>query len=100
MTEYKQLLVSVLLKKAKGFAYKEKTEEYNVVDGQKILVKSRVVTKRALPDLNAIRVLLESDSGNLNVADMTDEQLRAEKLRLIALLKNADTEFDDGRQIE
>ncbi len=71
-----------------------------MVDGQKILVKSRVVTKRALPDLNAIRVLLESDSGNLNVADMTDEQLRAEKLRLIALLKNADTEFDDGRQIE
>lgn len=91
----KQLLVSVLLKKAKGYSYKEKTDEYNVVEGKKTLVKSRVVTKRALPDLSAIRALLELDDDTLNVADMTDEQLRAEKLRLIALLNEAESETSE-----
>lgn len=85
----KQLLVSVLLKKAKGYSYKEKTDEYNVVEGKKVLIKSRVVTKRALPDLSAIKVLLELDDGTVNFADMTDEQLRAEKLRLISLLNDS-----------
>ena len=39
--DYKTLLVSVLLKKAKGYLYREKTDEYNVVDGKKQLVKAR-----------------------------------------------------------
>lgn len=85
--DYKSLLTAILLKKAKGYIYREKTDEYNVVDGEKQLVKSKVVTKRMQPDVTAVKILLQLDVGGLNVGDMTDEQLRAEKLRLIALLE-------------
>ena len=84
----KQLLIKILLKKAKGYAYHEKTDEYNVVDGKKQLVKSKVVTKRVQPDVNAIKALITlSDAGD-DVTQMTDEQLQVEKLRLLNLLNS------------
>lgn len=88
--DYKALLTSILLKKAKGYLYREKTDEYNVVDGEKQLVKSKVVTKRMQPDVSAVKLLLQLDVG-CDLSELSDEQLRAEKLRLIALL-------DDGEQ--
>ena len=84
----KQLLIKILLKKAKGYAYHEKTDEYNVVEGKKQLVKSKVVTKRVQPDVNAIKALITlTDTGD-DVTQMTDEQLQVEKLRLIKLLSD------------
>ena len=81
----KELLTKILLKKAKGYAYREKTDEYVVVDGKKQLVKSKVVTKRVQPDVNAIKALITLND-DLDVTKMTDEQLQVEKLRLIRLL--------------
>ena len=81
----KDLLTKILLKKAKGYAYREKTDEYVVVDGKKQLVKSKVVTKRVQPDVNAIKVLITL-TEETDVTKMTDEQLQVEKLRLIRLL--------------
>lgn len=86
MTDSKQLLTKILLKKAKGYAYREKTDEYVVVDGKKQLVKSKVVTKRVQPDVNAIKALITLTEDNTDVTKMTDEQLQVEKLRLIRLL--------------
>ena len=84
----KQLLIKILLKKAKGYAYHEKTDEYNVVEGKKQLVKSKVVTKRVQPDVNAIKALITlTDTGD-DVTQMTDEQLQVEKLRLLNLLNS------------
>ena len=88
MKDEKQLLTQILLKKAKGYAYHEKTDEYNVVDGKRLLVKSKVVTKRVQPDVNAIKALITlSDAGD-DVTQMTDEQLQVEKLRLLNLLNS------------
>ena len=88
MTDEKQLLVKILLKKAKGYAYREKTDEYVVVEGKKQLVKSKVVTKRVQPDVSAIKTLIAlSDAGD-DVTQMTDEQLQVEKLRLLKLLND------------
>lgn len=87
--DYKALLTSILLKKAKGYLYSEKTDEYNVVDGEKQLVKSKVVTKRMQPDVSAVKILLQMDVG-CDLSELSDEQLRAEKLRLIALLDNGE----------
>lgn len=90
---FKDLLVRVLLKKAKGFLVKEKTDEYVVnADGDKKLVKSKVVTKRAPPDVTACKILLEMDNGELNYVDMTDEQLKAEKARLLNLLAECESD--------
>ena len=84
----KQLLVKILLKKAKGYAYHEKTDEYNVVEGKKQLVKSKVVTKRVQPDVNAIKALITLTDASDDVTQMTDEQLQVEKLRLLNLLNS------------
>ena len=84
----KQLLIKILLKKAKGYAYHEKTDEYNVVEGKKQLVKSKVVTKRVQPDVNAIKALITLTDATDDVTQMTDEQLQVEKLRLINLLNS------------
>ena len=90
----KELLTKILLKKAKGYAYREKTDEYVVVEGKKQLVKSKVVTKRVHPDVNAIKALITLTEDNADVTKMTDEQLQVEKLRLIRLL-NA---YEEGKQ--
>lgn len=83
--EFKDLLVRALLKKAKGYIVKEKTDEYIVEDGCKKLVKSKTVTKRAPPDVSACKALLQLDLCD-DYTRFTDEQLREEKLRLIRLL--------------
>ena len=90
MKNYKDLLIKILIKKAKGYSYKEKTEEYNVVDGKPQLTKRKVTTKRVLPDVNAVKALLTLDEQQTDVCDMTDEQLQVEKLRLIRLLNICD----------
>ena len=90
----KDLLIKILLKKAKGYAYREKTDEYVVTEGKKQLVKSKVVTKRIQPDVNAIKALLTLTDSETDVTKMTDEQLQVEKLRLIRLLN----EYESGQQ--
>lgn len=100
MTEnVKDLLTRILLKKAKGYLVREKTDEY-VVDneGERKLTKSKVVTKRAPPDVSACKVLLELDVTSADYADMSDEQLRAERARLLQLLDESDSSADESRQ--
>ena len=89
----KDLLIRILLKKAKGYLIKETTDEYVVdEDGDKKLVKSKVVTKRAAPDVTACKILLEADVADVDFADMSDEQLQAERDRLIRLLADENVE--------
>lgn len=88
--DYKELLSKILLKRAKGYAYREKTEEFNVVDGKAVLSKKKVVTKRTHPDVAAVKALLQISENELDVSQMTDEQLQVEKLRLLQLLNACD----------
>lgn len=53
MQNYKDLLVKILLKKAKGYLSREKTEEFVFTDGQKVAVKQRITTKQVPPDVSA-----------------------------------------------
>ena len=96
-TDYKKLMEEVLLRKAKGYSFEEKTEEFAVVDGEMTLVKRKVSTKYVQPDVGALKALAEltDDIGDLSeltddigdLSELTDEQLKAEKLRLLKLLK-------------
>lgn len=85
----KKLLTDILLKKAKGYSFKEKTEEYTVTDNEKKLVKCKTVTKRVQPDVSAIKALLTMEEDG-DVTRMSDEQLQVEKLRLLRLLNMVD----------
>lgn len=84
--DVKELLSKILLKKAKGYLVREKTDEYVVVDDDKKLVRSKVVTKHNPPDVAACKALLELNDADLSYADMTDEELEQERKRLISLL--------------
>lgn len=86
-TDYKKLMEEVLLRKAKGYSFEEKTEEFAVVDGEMTLVKRKVSTKYVQPDVGALKALAELTDDIGDLSEMTDEQLKAEKLRLLKLLK-------------
>ncbi|MDE7108317.1 MAG: hypothetical protein K2O39_08335 [Clostridiales bacterium] len=77
-------ILDAVVKRACGYAAKETVEEYAVVDGSLELVKRRVTTKDVPPDMTAAKMII--DGGD--VSDLTDEQLEAERKRLINQLYN------------
>ena len=91
-----QLMEKILTKKAKGYTVKEKTDEYVVVDGVLSLNKRKIVTKNVPPDISAIKALIELDNTIDRVETLTDEQLQAEKLRLINVLKLCEMDADEN----
>ena len=75
-----------LAKKAVGYDAKEVVEEYQEDEGTLRLTKKRVTKKHIPPDTQAAKIVLETIDGS-PVGEMTDEELAAEKERLIKLLK-------------
>lgn len=75
-----------LLKVALGYQVAEVTEEYAEVDGELKLTKRKKTKKDIPPDLKAVQLLLSAENDG-DYAGWTDEQLQAEKERLLAELK-------------
>ena len=79
-------IVKALLKKAIGYTYDEVQEEYTITEtGDSILTKKKVVKKYCPPDSAALKTYLEL-SPEKSYADMSDEELEAEKTRLLEQL--------------
>ena len=77
-----------MLKKAKGYSYKEVQEEYSVKeDGEIALTKRKVTEKYCPPDSGALKAYIELN-GERKVEDFTDEELERERDRLLAALKD------------
>ena len=91
-----KLMEKILTKKAKGYTVKEKTDEYVVVDGVLTLNKRKIVTKNVAPDISAVKALIELDATADKVEKLTDEQLQAEKLRLLQVLKLCEGQVDEN----
>ena len=73
-----------LLKCAVGFDTSEVVEEY-AVDGEELRLVKRKVTRRDVPpDIKAVKMLLDGDTG---VENLSDEELEERKKKLIELLK-------------
>ncbi|MBO5772494.1 MAG: hypothetical protein J6R37_01670 [Clostridia bacterium] len=82
-----ELVTKILVKKAKGYSVKEKVDEYVCdSDGNLKLTKRKVTTKHLPADLGALKILVEQDSVQ-SVEDLSDENLQAEKVRLLNLLQ-------------
>lgn len=76
-------VLDVLRKKALGYEVTEVTKEYAPDgDGTTKLVKERTSTKYFPPDVAALKTYLELRDENLET--MSDEELEAEKRRLLA----------------
>ncbi len=86
-----KLMTAVLTKKARGYTVKERTEEYVQCDDQLVLTKRKIQTKHIPPDINAVKALLQlNQMGQLDITNMTDDQLQIEKLRLLNMLTLCD----------
>ena len=82
-------ILSGLLKRAKGYSYKEVQEEYAVKeDGEIALTKRKVTEKYCPPDSGALKTYMELN-GERNIEDYSDEELEAERQRLLAELKDS-----------
>lgn len=75
-----------LLKVALGYQVAEVTEEYAEVDGELKLTKRKKIKKDIPPDLKAVQLLLSAENEG-NYSGWSDEELQAEKERLLAQLK-------------
>lgn len=83
-----------LLKVALGCRVEEVTEEYAEVDGELKLTKRRETKKDIPPDLKAVQMLLAAKENGADYAAMSDEQLNAERERLLAALREEESGAD------
>ena len=80
----KEDLIETLYKKAKGYSKKEKTAEFLIDEqGNRKLVKEKVQIKHYPPDNTALKSYLDYCGGKNKYEDMSDEELEAERLKLI-----------------
>ena len=92
-----EILKKSLLKKAKGFVLEEIVEEYSKDDENKkmVLSKKKVTTKEVPPDTASIKFLIEYEALDKDrFSNMTDEELKLEKERLLKLLKEEKDECE------
>lgn len=80
-------VLSAVLKRARGYEATETVEEYAAVEGELTLIKKRITKKDVPPDIAAVKMLADIEPS---ISEMTDEQLAAEKARLVAELVKAD----------
>lgn len=84
--ENRETVKDALTKCAVGLSASEVTEEFTVENGELKLVKKKVTRRDIPPDLKAVKLLLESG----DVASATDEELTAEREKLLKMLKEGD----------
>ena len=82
-------LNAALLKVALGYQVAEVVEEFAEVDGELKLTKRKRTKKDVPPDLKAVQLLL-SGSGETGLETLSDEELQAEKERLLTVLAQAE----------
>ena len=77
-----------LLKRALGYDSSETVEEYAKNGDDMTIVRKKITTKNVPPDITAVKMLLDNmREKELGLSDLSAKDLEAEKMRLLALLK-------------
>ncbi len=77
-----------LLRRALGYDASETVEEYAKNGDEMTIVRKKITTKNVPPDITAAKLMLESiGEKSKDLSALSNEELNAEKLRLLALLK-------------
>ncbi len=73
-----------LRRRALGFETDEVVEEYAFQEGEAVLLKRKVTKKTVPPDVAAAKLLSDEEKP---LSALSPEQLKAEKIRLLGLLR-------------
>lgn len=79
------------MKCATGLSASETVEEFAVLDGELTLVKKKVTKREIPPDIKAVKLILEGGGDE----ELSDEELEAEKEKLLKMLKENGIERKD-----
>lgn len=91
-------ILKTLLKKATGYSRDEVQEEYGVTaEGELVLTKRKVTKKYYPPDSTALKTYLEISAGDSR-GGLSDEELAAEKDRLLNELAAAQAKKGNRRR--
>ncbi len=85
--EERERVKRALKRCAVGLRASEVVEEFAVEDGELKLVKRKVTRRDVPPDIKALKMYLDGESGA-----PTDEELAREREKLVKLLKEDDGE--------
>ncbi len=96
MDDHSGQAMQALRLRASGYQATETVEEFCEKDGELVLTKRKVTTKHIPPEMSAVRALLEGSGAQ--VCDMTDEQLEAERLRLMGMLAEKDEQTESNKE--
>lgn len=88
-------LFDAVKRKAIGYMTTENVEEYSLVDGELCIVKRKVTQKEVPPDIAAVKFLIDEDADEYS--EMSEEELKKEKIRLLNLLKEAEDATDKSK---
>ena len=83
-------LKKALMRKALGYKASEIVEEFSFdEEGAQKLSKRKITKKHIAPDISALKILIEKfyPETNLNISDMSDEELLLEREKILQLLK-------------
>lgn len=82
--ESKESVKDALIKCAVGLSASEVVEEFSADgEGELKLVKRKVTRRDVPPDIKAVKMIMDGE----NLSGLSDEELAAERERLIKLLK-------------
>lgn len=93
-TDERERVIRALTRRAIGYTTEEIIEEYSFEEGKALLTKRKVASKEYPPDLSAINTLLELLQDKKKVSDLTDEELKKERKRLLEELRKEE-KIDD-----
>lgn len=93
----RERIVRALTRRAIGYTTEEIVEEYSFDEGRAVLTKRKVASKEYPPDLSAINTLLELLQDNRKVSDLSDEELKKERKRLLEELRKEEPEKVEGQ---
>jgi len=84
----KKEIENALYKRATGFETVDESLEYVAGDDDELkLSKKKISKKFVAPDISAAKALIEIYASDNGLEHLSDDELEAERLRLISLLK-------------
>ena len=76
-------IINAITRKAIGYVTEERVDEYALVDGDVKPVKRKITRKEVPADVSAAKLLADLSQEDDDLASMSEEELEAERIRLI-----------------